>query len=141
MDTMAANAERTIQTSQFGELTFGQDHIFTFDEGVLGFEDLRGFVLISDEATDPFKWLISVEKPEIGFPLLSPWHLDVKYNPGKSFDLEKEVLLVVITLENNDGVMTANMKAPIVLNVETQAGRQVILPSERYTPTFIIPKK
>lgn len=138
---MAASEERTIQTSQFGELTFGIEHIFMFEEGLLGFDDLREFVLISDEVTDPFKWLISVEKPEIGFPLLSPWHLDIKYNPGKSFNLQTEVMMVVITLENNDGVMTANMKAPIVLDVESQKGKQVILPSEKYSPTFLIPKK
>jgi excinuclease ABC subunit A len=40
----------------------------------------------------PFRWLLSLENPNIGFPLLSPWHIDISYSPGKDFDLETEVL-------------------------------------------------
>ena len=84
-----AMISKIINTTQFGEIEVDEEHIFIFDEGVLGFEDLREFVLIAEEETIPFKWLISVESPEIGFPLLSPWHIDLTYNPTNDFDIEK----------------------------------------------------
>lgn len=133
--------KKIIKTLQFGTLEIEPHHIFYFENGILGFEDLHEFVLIADEETLPFKWLISIEKPEIGFPLLSPWHLDLMYDPGPDFDLEKLVLMVIVTLEDENKQMTANMKAPIVFDVENQKGWQTILPSDKYSTNFVIPKK
>ncbi|MBM2814346.1 MAG: hypothetical protein HW421_1108 [Ignavibacteria bacterium] len=132
---------KVIKTGQFGELEVNTEHIFRFDNGILGFEDLREFVLISDEDTAPFKWLLSIEQPEIGFPLLSPWFIDLTYEPGRFFDVNKNVIFVVITLADAGGLMTANLKAPILLDVPEQVGQQVILPSDRYSPNYVIQKK
>ncbi|ROL59427.1 hypothetical protein D9V87_05610 [Bacteroidetes/Chlorobi group bacterium MS-B_bin-24] len=133
--------KRIIKTLQFGVLEIEPHHIFYFENGILGFEDLHEFVLIADEDTLPFKWLISIENPEIGFPLLSPWHLDLMYDPGPEFDLEKQVLMVIVTLEDENKQMTANMKAPIVFDVENQKGWQTILMNDKYSTNFVIPKK
>ena len=130
---------RTILTSQFGELEIEPKYIFHFEEGLLGFEDLREFVLITDEETIPFKWLISIEYPDIGFPLLNPWLIDNGYSPNKNFNPDKEAVLVVITLGTDKGLMTANMKAPIILDIEKQIGKQVILPTDKYS-TFQVLK-
>lgn len=136
-----ASGRRTIKTLQFGEITFEDKHIFHFDNGILGFEELHNFVLISEEESLPFKWLLSVDKPEIGFPMLSPWHIDLNYNPGDNFDLNKSVIMSVITLEDEAGIMTANLKAPIILDVVNQKGEQVILPTDKYSPNHAITKK
>jgi flagellar assembly factor FliW len=130
--------KRVINTTQFGELEVSNEHIFNFPDGILGFEDLREFILISEEETIPFKWLISLEKAEIGFPLLSPWHIDLTYDPGRDFDIHKLVFMVVVTLEDEKGLMTANMKAPIIFDVDKQKGEQIILPSEKYSPSHVI---
>jgi flagellar assembly factor FliW len=131
----------TIKTLQFGEISVEPNHIFYFDNGLLGFEELRKFVLIHEEETAPFKWLISLEEPEIGFPLLSPWHLDIEYDPGNNYDLDKLVFFNIITLEDELGRMTANMKAPVILDVFEQTGQQVILPKDKYLPDYEIPLK
>ena len=141
MEAIAEMEEMKIFTQQFGELTVKPEHVFEFEEGLLGFEDLRQFVLISEEETLPFRWLVSLENPDIGFPLLSPWHIDLRYNPGKEHDMSREVIMVVITLEDEKGLMTANMKAPLILDVKSQSGRQVILPSDKYSPSYVIPRK
>lgn len=133
--------KRKINTNYFGELEIDEEFIFHFKDGMLGFEDLHDYVLISEESTAPFKWLISVDEPEIGFPLLSPWHIDVFYDPGIKYDMEKQVLFVVITLEDENGEMSANMKAPVIFNIETQTGEQIILPSDKYTTNYVIAKK
>lgn len=133
--------KRVIKTNYFGELEIDEEYIFHFKDGMLGFEDLHDYVLISEESTAPFKWLISVDEPEIGFPLLSPWHIDVFYDPGIKYDMEKQVLFVVITLEDENGEMSANMKAPVIFNIEEQTGEQIILPSDKYTTNYVIAKK
>jgi len=130
-----------IITPHFGELIIQNDQIFYFENGMLGFEDLHNFVVISEEETAPFKWLISIEKPEIGFPLLSPWLIDINYSPGDQYDIEKLVFFVVITLENEEGKMSANMKAPVILDTDNLKGEQIILPFDKYATNFIIEEK
>ncbi|MCX7879881.1 MAG: flagellar assembly protein FliW [Ignavibacteria bacterium] len=141
MSEKTFKGKRKIKTLQFGKLEIEPHHIFYFENGLFGFEDLREFVIIAEEETLPFKWLISLERPEIGFPLLSPWHIDLLYDPGDDFDLEKNVLMVIITLENENKQMTANMKAPVVFDVENQRGWQVILPTDKYSTNYVIPNK
>ena len=133
--------KRKINTNYFGELEIDEEFIFHFKDGMLGFEDLHDYVLISEESTAPFKWLISVDEPEIGFPLLSPWHIDVFYDPGIKYDMEKQALFVVITLEDENGEMSANMKAPVIFNIDNQTGEQIILQSDKYTTNYVIAKK
>lgn len=130
---------RKVVTDQFGVLEVDEKYIFNFPNGLFGFENLREFVMIRQEETAPFRWLISLEEPSIGFPLLSPWHVDLSYKPSNDIDLDAEVIMVVITLEDESGMMTANMKAPVVFNVGEKTGRQVILPSDKYSTNFVIP--
>ncbi|HRP01260.1 MAG TPA: flagellar assembly protein FliW [Candidatus Kapabacteria bacterium] len=135
------NKEVTIQTPHFGKLTVNEEMIFLFDNGMLGFEDLTNFVVVSEDESAPFKWLISIEKPEIGFPMLSPWLIDLNYSPGNHYDIEKQVFFVVVTLENENGKMTANMKAPVILDTENLKGEQIILPFDKYSTNYVIEEK
>ncbi|HYF03901.1 MAG TPA: flagellar assembly protein FliW [Patescibacteria group bacterium] len=125
---------RRIHTQQFGELEVEPRHIFFFENGLMGFENLREFVLVSDDESAPFKWLISIEESGIGFPLLSPWHIDAAYDIGNEFDPDRNAVFVVVTLSPSG--LTANMKAPVLLDTKSQSGRQVILPNEQYQPMF-----
>ncbi|GAB5466076.1 MAG: flagellar assembly protein FliW [Candidatus Kapaibacteriales bacterium] len=122
---------REIESLHFGRLQLDPEYVYRFDEGILGFEELKEFVLVSDDNTVPFKWLVSTESPDIGLPLISPWLIDLGYKPGRHAQSESDVAFVVVTLSKLNG-MTANMKAPIVLNTEQLSGKQVILPSDKY---------
>ncbi len=139
MDNTGSAQTQIIRTAQFGEINVEPHHIFIFENGLLGFEDLRRFILISEEETEPFKWLISLDMPEIGFPLLSPFHIDFDYDLGKDIDFERFVVFVIITLEDENGKMTANLKAPVILDAELQKGEQIILPKDKYLPDFVLP--
>ena len=122
-----------INTPHFGEIEIENDKLFSFPDGLLGFENLNRFVLINHEETAPLRWLISVDDPNIGFPLINPWLVDIDYKPGRGIDLEKEAAFVVITLGNKEREMTANMKAPIVLEVESKTGRQIVISKDKYS--------
>ncbi|MBK9250313.1 MAG: flagellar assembly protein FliW [Ignavibacteria bacterium] len=131
----------SLQTSDFGDVHFDSKHVFTFDAGLLGFPELHEFILVSEEATAPFRWLLSVKNPTIGFPLLSPWYVDMEFSPTIEYDLDTSSIFVIVTLLDEQKRMTANMKAPILLNVERQTGEQIILPGDNYSTHHSIESK
>ena len=57
-----------IKTSRFGLVELKIDDVLTFPEGLLGFRDLREFVLVDDPNDDIFAWLQSCELPSVAFP-------------------------------------------------------------------------
>lgn len=141
MATERITSEKTVKTSHFGEIKVTPETIFYFENGVLGFEELNNFVLITENETVPFKWLLAIENPEIIFPVISPWYIIDNYNPGKNFNLENNVLLAIVTLNDGEGNITANLKAPVALNVIEQTGEQIILPTDKYSLNHIISQK
>jgi flagellar assembly factor FliW len=130
-----------LQTRQFGEIEIDDESIYNFPNGILGFEEIKKYVLISEEETAPFKWLISVDEPSIGFPLLSPFYLDLEYNIGKNIDLDKYVLFAIITLSDENGNISANLKAPLVFDIINMTAEQIILPFEKYSTNFVLTQR
>ena len=138
MKTQVETQNKIIYTHQFGEIEIAPEFIFYFDNGLLGFEELKDYVLISEESTEPLKWLISISEPEIGFPVISPWYIDINYDTGEDIDIKVDIVMVIVTLSDENGRLTANLKAPLIMNVKNLSGKQIILRSDRYSPIHII---
>ena len=125
-----------IQTTRFGQVQFQSEDLLTFSEGILGFADLKKFVLLDDPNDDIFAWLQSCDEPAIAFPVLEPelFSENYKVTLAKS-DLEAlklqssqgARLFCIITIPDDPTQMTANMKAPIVINVAEKKARQCVL--------------
>ncbi len=125
-----------IKTSRFGLVELKSEDVLTFPEGLLGFQSLRQFVLLDDPNDDIFAWLQSCEVPQIAFPVLEPELFGHKYaiNLNRS-DLDSLKLnadqtpgyLTIITIPDDATEMTANIKAPIAINVEQRLARQCVL--------------
>ena len=62
----------TVTNSQLGNLPIDPDKITTFPEGLIGFEDLIQFAIINLPEYEPFQWLLSIDDPDISFPIISP---------------------------------------------------------------------
>lgn len=125
-----------IKTSRFGLVELKSEDVLTFGEGLLGFQDLRQFVLLDDPNDDIFAWLQSCELPSVAFPVLEPELFGHKYNLTLNrTDLEYLKLqatqspgfLNIITIPDDPTQMTANIKAPIVINLEQKLARQCVL--------------
>jgi flagellar assembly factor FliW len=127
----------TIQSPDFGELEIQPNNIFYFEYGLLGFENLNNFVLITDDDIVPFKWLMSIEEPSIMFPLISPLLIVQDYNAGKDID-EDQVIFAVVTLNDGSGNITANLKAPVILHSSELTGEQRILTTDKYDVNHIM---
>ena len=125
-----------IKTSRFGLVELKSEDVLTFNEGLLGFQDLRQFVLLDDPNDVIFAWLQSCELPSVAFPVLEPELFGQKYNVNLNrTDLESlkmqigqvPAYLSIITIPNDPTQMTANVKAPIVINLEQKIARQCVL--------------
>lgn len=125
-----------IQTSRFGVIEAEPDDLIDFPEGLLGFNSLRKFVLLDDPTDDIFAWMQSCEEPSIAFPILEPELFAQNYKVSlNKHDMEALKLqtsegfrtFVVITIPQDPTQMTANMKAPVVINVNRRLARQCVL--------------
>ncbi len=125
-----------INTTRFGQVTLQQDDIITFPEGLLGFQDLRNFVLLDDPNDDIFAWLQSCELPSVAFPVLEPEIFDQYYSVNltknelellKIKPEQKPTFMNIITIPDDPTQMTANVKAPIVFNMNERLARQCVL--------------
>ena len=126
----------TIHTSRFGVISITNDDIINFPEGLLGFNELRSFVLLDDPSDEIFAWLQSCQEPGIAFPLLEPELFTSEYRVTLTkHDLEVLGLktnegtrvFTIITIPNDPTMMTANLKAPLVINVKNRVARQCVL--------------
>lgn len=125
-----------VHTSRFGLISITSEDVINFPEGLLGFNELRRFVLLDDPTDEIFAWLQSCEEPGIAFPLLEP----ELFTNGYSVQLTKhdmEILglqskegtrsFAIITIPADPTQMTANLKAPVVINVAKRVARQCVL--------------
>jgi flagellar assembly factor FliW len=125
-----------VKTTRFGQIAVNESDILHFGEGLLGFAELRKFILLDDPNDDIFAWLQSCENPAVAFPVLEPelFAASFKVSLAKS-DLEglkanaSTALRTfsIITIPDDPTLMTANLKAPIVINVASRIARQCVL--------------
>ncbi len=123
-----------IQTTRFGAVQLQADDVIDFPEGILGFNDLRKFVLLDDPNDEIFAWLQSCEVPQIAFPVLEPELFTSNYSIVLTkHDLEsignpeKTRAFSIITIPDDATQMTANLKAPVVINIAKRQARQIVL--------------
>lgn len=124
-----------IKTRDFGDLTIQENDIINFTQPILGFEEYRKFIFLTNEEDENhcFAWLQSVDEKNICFVLTNPIVLNEEYKPKFPKLVEKELgegekftwLLTVIN--SNIAKSTVNLKSPIVLNPTTNKGLQIVL--------------
>ncbi len=127
-----------VETQQFGELEFTEELIVRFPKGLIGFEDARNFIIINHEDYEPFRWLISVDQKELGFPLLNPFLVEPNYGKDlpnalveRLFSADEAMdIFCVVTIKGEGGKVTINLKSPIIVDYQTKTGEQIILPSD-----------
>lgn len=130
-----------IHTTRFGEIKIDKEDVFHFSEGLLGFTELRKFVLLDDSSEDVFAWLQSCENAGISFPILEPELFIENYSVSLAksdmsdlqiSDLNECHVFSIITIPSNPKEMTANLKAPIIINVKLKQAKQCVLQDNKY---------
>ncbi len=131
----------TAETRLFGTITIEDEKLIVFPDGIIGFPFMNRFALIRDEENEDaaIMWLQSMEEPQFAMPVVEP-HLVVSgYNPViddenllpvGSLKEEHTYPLVTITVPADIEKMTANLKAPIIINMENNRAVQLIVEDE-----------
>lgn len=132
-----------IQTSQFGEIEPSDDRKLIFPKGILGFENMKEYVLMpaADGEESPFFFLQSIEEAELSFFLVDPFSFFKKYDIKlkeqmiERLELEDPKDAIVLTTVSILGEMkdaTTNLKAPLIINNAKNIGMQIVLDDKTY---------
>ncbi len=139
-----------VQTRLFGKISVGDDKIVTLPQGIIGFPDLKKFTLIYDkekEDSGSIKWFQSLDEPQFALPVMSPYTVVPDYNPTVSAELlsplgefteENVYMLVTVKVPHDIKEMTINLKAPIIINMDTLLGGQIIVEDDDLPVRFKI---
>ena len=113
------------ETRLFGTVDIAEDKILEFPMGLIGFENLKKFAIIYDsdrEERSKISWLQSMED-------------ELMKNIGDPADADI-LMFVTLSIPSDLTKMTANLKAPIIINTEGRKAIQVIVENEDYKVKF-----
>lgn len=128
-----------VNTRLFGEIEIEDDKIVCFENGIIGFPDMKKFTLIFDKEAGKeaaISWLQSIDEPDIAFPVMDPLYVCPDYNPSVEDELLKKLgemkednlfVLTTVTVPKNIEELAVNLKAPIIINTDTLKASQVIV--------------
>ena len=124
-----------------GKITYDENEIIKFEKTILGFDKSKRFILKDVNENDFFKILQSVDEPEVGFIVISPFEVENNYeinlnneviNTLKIKEANNVLLYSLVTLNSKIEDITVNLKAPIVININNKKAQQFIIDKEKY---------
>lgn len=127
----------------FGKIEYNEKELINFVKPILGFDKEILFLHIQKEDSLPFTWLQSVKNTALTFMIIDPflifqdYSFEISDEDQKLIELEKPedalVFAIVSIPSNNPKNITANLIAPIVLNIKNNKAAQIVLKSEKYS--------
>jgi flagellar assembly factor FliW len=128
-----------LETRYFGRVSYEPGESIEFPEGLPGFENRRTFVAIEFGDTAPLIFLQSVEEPGLCFITLPVLAVDPQYTVAISAeDLDRlglsterqprigDDVLCLTVLSLRESGPTANLLAPVVVNLRNQKAVQAV---------------
>ena len=133
--------------SRFGEIEYDPENTLEFPEGLIGFEDLRQFIVMPNEKDGPLFWIQSIEDPQIAFVMTDPTGFFVGYEIApdnrerKKLGIDEKAdchVLCVVTVPE-DLKITFNLAAPILFAPDTNRALQVVLEGTAFNSRTPLP--
>jgi flagellar assembly factor FliW len=133
----------SLKTRNFGSIEVRSDQIIYLEPGLLGFSQHHRYVLIEHPRENPFLWLQCLDKADLAFVAIDPRCLLSDYQPGSLPQATRELevknpedlkILAILTIPpGKPQEMTANLMGPVVINLKTRQGRQLIVEDAQYS--------
>jgi len=130
-----------IKTKFFGEIEIDERQIINFVDGIPGFPEYKQYIIINDEELS-FTFLQSVDEWSLCFITLPPaaivgdYSFDLSDETVEKLELEKPedaATLAILNIPEDFKKMTANLRAPIVINTKNNKGIQELLDGDNYS--------
>ncbi len=122
-----------LNTKYHGCIEYEERDVIYFQKGIPGFEELKEFIIFPVEDNDVFSVFHSIEKEDMGIIVTSPFNIEKEYEIQleeeqiKSLKLQDEkdtLVLNTVTLSSDIDKITANLRAPIVINIKEKIGNK-----------------
>ncbi|MGI6524024.1 MAG: flagellar assembly protein FliW [Bdellovibrionota bacterium] len=134
----------TFQSSRFGEVVVPEDSVLEFPVGIIGFPNQHQYVML--EHKPPFAWLHAVDEPNLAFVVIDALELGEGYSVqppigDKDIDLKEDdeyAVLIIVTIRPDPSMTTANLKAPLFVNLRNRKGVQVIFDDARLSTRHLL---
>lgn len=143
-----------VKTKYFGEIELTEDKVITFENGIFGFEDYKRYTLLYDVEREGDKriisWFQSLDEEALALPVINPNFVMPSYDPSVPSEIiesigtlndDNAVILLTLTVPSDLTKMTANLKAPIIINSETKKGCQVVAENSDYMVKYNVYEK
>ncbi|MCT4642344.1 MAG: flagellar assembly protein FliW [Bacteriovoracaceae bacterium] len=134
-----------VGTTRFGELQVNKEDIITMTEGLLGFDNLKEFFVVDPGDSTLILWLQSTEDANIAFPIIEPKIFKPDYvakllpsdmNSVDLDSLDQAKIYSILTIPSDITTMSANLKAPIVINSKKQIAKQIVLQDSKLSVKY-----
>lgn len=134
-----------VNTTRFGELEVKNEDVINFSEGLLGFEKLTKFFVVDPGDSTLILWLQSTEDESIAFPIIEPKIFKPDYiakllpadmNSVELESIAEAKIYSILTIPSDITTMSANLKAPIVINNQKNIARQIVLQDNKLSVKF-----
>ena len=126
----------SIDTKHFGPIQIDERDVVVFPEGIYGFEESKRFTLLGkNDGAAPFFWLQSLDQPDVSLVVMDPFAIYDEYSVEVADeeletlainDPERIMTLCIVVIPEDVKQMRANLKAPILINMENSVGKQVM---------------
>ena len=138
---IAHDEQFVVASDVLGPLTVGPAELLQFPQGLYGFPDCHGWVLVPTKRDGLF-WLQSTQHAPLAFLLVDPFmHFPCYAVDLSAADLARVgtsepseiIVLAVVTIGSRDGALpTANLQGPVVFNMCARQGFHIVLSVEGY---------
>lgn len=137
-----------VNTKHFGEIDLDEEKIIHFEQGIVGFEEYKNYTLIYDieeGENHVISWLQCLDDAALALPVINPYLVKTDYDPRVEDELLKPlgeikedslIVFTSLTVPSDVKKMTANLKAPFVINGDTKKGIQVIVENADYAVKY-----
>ena len=139
---------RKIRTTRFGQLEYKETDLVAFVRGLLGFEDLRRYLIIERDRSRPFIWLQSVDNPAVALPVVDPLFVKpdyaVKVQAGDLADIgitdasQARTFVIATIPHSRPQNISVNLLGPIIINTKSRRAVQIALSDPDYTTKYYL---
>jgi flagellar assembly factor FliW len=128
-----------VKTRLFGEVEVSDEKVINLIHGLIGFPDMKRYMLIFDEEKKDkgnIMWLQSLDETDFAMPVMLPHVVKPDYAPAFNEDSLEQLgeltadntyVLVTVRVPKDPKEASINLKAPIIINTDTNVGDQIII--------------
>ena len=141
----------SFDTQNFGRISYDTAATLEFPVGLPGFEQRRLFLALSFPDSKPLIFLQNLEDGGLCFPTMPVLAVDPQYRleigpedracigftPGEAVRIGQEVLCLAILSLREEGP-TANLLAPVVVNLVSRQAVQAVAPNSHYSHQHVL---